>query len=68
LVGHYNSTMFNAVRILVSTLVLGTAGLLLGGCGQTGSLYLPPAVKSTTPAPKPVSASETTGIKSSTGE
>jgi len=31
----------NAKQILVRALILGSLGLILAGCGQTGSLYLP---------------------------
>nr|WP_315490424.1 lipoprotein [uncultured Rhodoferax sp.] len=42
--------MLIAKQILVRALVLGGCMSILGGCGQTGSLYLPPAPKPTKPA------------------
>jgi predicted small lipoprotein YifL len=33
--------MWNTKQILVSLMVLGACVLNLGGCGQTGPLYLP---------------------------
>jgi hypothetical protein len=40
-VGHYNFTMLNAKRILVSAVIILGGVLQLSACGQTGSLYLP---------------------------
>ncbi|MDZ7938179.1 MAG: lipoprotein [Rhodoferax sp.] len=50
--------MFNATRILVSTLVVATVGVLMSACGQTGSLYLPPVSRSAGPASSASSASQ----------
>ena len=40
-VGHYNFTMLQTGRILVTSLALVASAGFLGGCGQAGSLYLP---------------------------
>jgi predicted small lipoprotein YifL len=60
--------MFYAARILVSTLVVSTAGCLLSGCGQTGSLYLPPASTSIKPTSKLTPISQTEEAKRPVGQ
>ncbi|MES2581163.1 MAG: lipoprotein [Pseudomonadota bacterium] len=52
--------MLIAKQILVSALVLGACMSTLTGCGQTGSLYLPPPPKPAKPAASAPLA--TTGI------
>ncbi|MDZ7938177.1 MAG: lipoprotein [Rhodoferax sp.] len=54
--------MFNATRILVSTLVVAMVGILLSACGQTGPLYLPPVSRGAGPASNPSPAPQTQEI------
>jgi predicted small lipoprotein YifL len=53
-VSHYNSTMFEATRILIRLWFMGGSVVYLVGCGQTGPLYLPVQ----TPPTKAVAASD----------
>ncbi len=50
------------MRYAVTALLIAVAFASLGGCGQTGPLYMPPEpVPATTPQAQPAAPADTTG-------